>query len=117
DFSDYCDSSAFSRRADHCMKHLLSLEGLALADAEQILASSVVMKKERGRHARVPLSGQSWGLLFTKSSTRTRVSFEVGIRELGGQAMFLSANDIQIGCGELIKDTTHVLGRMIHVAV
>jgi ornithine carbamoyltransferase len=55
--------------------------------------------------------------LFAKSSTRTRVSFEVGIRELGGQVMFLSANDIQLGRGEPIKDTARVMGRMIHGAV
>jgi ornithine carbamoyltransferase len=55
--------------------------------------------------------------MFSKSSTRTRVSFEVGIRELGGQVMFLNANDIQLGRGEPIKDTARVLGRMVHGAV
>src|SRR5438477_9967355 len=58
-----------------------------------------------------------WALVFSKSSTRTRVSFEVGIRELGGQAIFLSANEIQLGRGEPIKDTARVLGRMVHGAV
>src|SRR5438067_2425603 len=57
------------------------------------------------------------GLLTIPSATRTRVSFEVGIRELGGQALFLSAQDIQIGRGELVKDTARVLGRMIHGAI
>jgi len=84
---------------------------------EQILAMAGPMKRERGRHAKLPLAGQTWALIFNKSSTRTRVSFEVGIRELGGQVMFLSANDIQIGRGEPIKDTARVLGRMIHGAV
>src|ERR1039457_7415481 len=56
-------------------------------------------------------------MLFSKSSTRTRVSFEVGIHELGGQAIFLPANEIQLGRGELIKDTARVLGRMVHGAV
>ena len=64
-----------------------------------------------------PLAGQTWALIFSKSSTRTRVSFEVGIRELGGESIFLSANDIQLGRGEPIKDTARVLGRMIHGAV
>jgi len=99
------------------MKHLLSLEKLARTDMEQILSASGPMKKERGRHSRLPLTGKTWALIFNKSSTRTRVSFEVGIRELGGEVMFLSANDIQIGRGEPIKDTARVLGRMIHGAV
>jgi len=99
------------------MKHLLSLEKLARADMERILAAASVFKKERGHHLKRPLTGQTWALIFNKSSTRTRVSFEVGIRELGGEALFLSANDIQIGRGEPIKDTARVLGRMIHGAV
>jgi ornithine carbamoyltransferase len=99
------------------MKHLLSLEKLPRADMEHVLAAAGAMKQERGRHARLPLTGQTWALIFNKSSTRTRVSFEVGVRELGGQAMFLNANDIQIGRGEPIKDTARVLGRMIHGAV
>src|ERR1043166_6872074 len=99
------------------MKHLLSLEQLARPDMEQILAAAPVFKKERGRHPRLPLNGQTWALIFNKSSTRTRVSFEVGIRELGGAPMFLSASDIQTGRGEPIRDTARVLGRMIHGAV
>jgi ornithine carbamoyltransferase len=99
------------------MKHLLSLEKLANADIEKILRDSVIFKRERARVDRRPLVGQQWALIFTKSSTRTRVSFEVGIRELGGEVMFLSANDIQLGRGEPIKDTARVLGRMIHGAV
>ena len=98
------------------MKHLLSLEKLPGADMEKILRDAVVFKRERARRDRVPLSGQIWVLLFAKSSTRTRVSFEVGIRELGGQTMFLNTNDIQLGRGEPVKDTARVLGRMIHGA-
>ncbi len=99
------------------MKHLLSLEKLPSADIEKILRDAVVFKRERARQDRKPLAGQSWALIFSKSSTRTRVSFEVGIRELGGQTMFLNANDIQLGRGEPVKDTARVLGRMIHGAV
>ena len=84
---------------------------------EAILAATVAIKKERGRHAKLPLAGQTWAMLFSKSSTRTRVSFEVGIRELGGQVIFLPANEIQLGRGEPIKDTARVLGRMVHGAV
>ena len=99
------------------MKHLLSIEQLARADMEKILADAVVMKRERGRHQSQPLAGQTWALIFSKSSTRTRVSFEVGISELGGRPMFLSAADIQLGRGEPVKDTARVLGRMVHGVV
>ncbi len=99
------------------MKHLLSLEKLARADFDKILRDAKDFKKERGQHKKLPLAGQTWALMFSKSSTRTRVSFEVGIRELGGGVMFLNANDIQLGRGEPIKDTARVLGRMIHGAV
>ena len=99
------------------MKHLLSIEALAQADMETILATTISLKKERGRHATLPLAGQTWAMLFSKSSTRTRVSFEVGIRELGGHVIFLPANQIQLGRGEPVKDTARVLGRMVHGAV
>ncbi|MCS7336642.1 MAG: ornithine carbamoyltransferase [Verrucomicrobiae bacterium] len=96
------------------MKHLLSIQQLNRADIDYILGRAAVLKRERGRHPNQPLAGQTWALLFAKSSTRTRVSFEVGIRELGGRVIFLSANDIQLGRGEPIKDTARVLGRMVH---
>ena len=99
------------------MKHLLSIESLSRADMEKILADAAVMKRQRGRAGSRPLVGQTWAMIFSKSSTRTRVSFEVGIHELGGRPMFLSAADIQLGRGEPIKDTARVLGRMVHGAV
>lgn len=83
---------------------------------QAVLKSGAAFKSARTTHAR-PLAGQTWALIFSKSSTRTRVSFEVGIRELGGESLFLSAGDIQLGRGEPIKDTARVLGRMIHGAV
>lgn len=99
------------------MKHLLSIEELSPADLRQILNDSARIKKSRGADEPKILAGQVWALMFTKSSTRTRVSFEVGIRELGGSPMFLSSADIQLGRGEPIKDTARVLGRMVHGAV
>jgi len=99
------------------MKHLLSLEKLPRADFEKILRDTVVFKRERGQHKTLPLAGQTWALIFSKSSTRTRVSFETGLRELGASVMFLNANDIQLGRGEPIKDTARVLGRMLHGAI
>jgi ornithine carbamoyltransferase len=99
------------------MNHLLSIEKLSRAEMGNILAAAAIMKRERGQHKVQPLAGQTWALIFSKSSTRTRVSFEVGVTELGGRPMFLSANDIQMGRGEPVKDTARVMGRMIHGAV
>ena len=98
------------------MKHLLSIEQLSASEIRRLLESAAHLKLQRGREGQ-PLAGQTWALIFTKSSTRTRVSFEVGIRELGGFPMFLSGNDIQLGRGEPIKDTARVLGRMVHGAI
>ena len=99
------------------MKHLLKLEGMPKEDMLNILSSVKDIKKGRGANEPKPLNAQTWAMIFTKSSTRTRVSFEVGIRELGGAVMFLNANDMQLGRGEPIKDTARVLGRMVHGAV
>jgi ornithine carbamoyltransferase len=99
------------------MKHLLSIESLTAQDILAILDDTAVMKSTRGQHAEHPLRHQCWALMFSKSSTRTRVSFEVGIRELGGDALFLAAADIQLGRGEPIRDTARVMGRMLHGAV
>jgi ornithine carbamoyltransferase len=98
------------------MDHLLSIEALTGAQIESLVNLGASLKLSRTDSPKV-LAGQQWALIFTKSSTRTRVSFEVGIRELGGTAMFLSGADIQLGRGEPIKDTARVLGRMIHGAV
>jgi ornithine carbamoyltransferase len=100
------------------MKHLLSIEQLSTAEIDQILALSTELKKTRGAaNSPKPLAGQTWALMFSKSSTRTRVSFEVGIRELGGSPMFLSSADIQLGRGEPIRDTARVLGRFVNGAI
>ena len=99
------------------MKHLLSIEQLSKADIERILQRTAELKSNRGKISSQPLAGQTWAMIFSKPSTRTRVSFEVGIRELGGDTIYLNAADAQLGRGELIKDTARVLARMIHGAV
>ena len=99
------------------MKNLLSIKELTGEQIRMLLDLGHRLKSERGNHRELPLTGQTWALIFSKSSTRTRVSFEVGISELGGRPMFLSTRDIQLGRGEPIKDTARVLGRMIHGAV
>lgn len=99
------------------MKNLLSIESLTVAEILETIRLGAEMKANRGHLARHPLRHQCWGLIFLKSSTRTRVSFEVGVRELGGDPLFLNANDLQLGRGEPIEDTARVLGRMLHGAV
>lgn len=96
------------------MKHLLKMMDLS---KEQIigilnLADQLKYEQKHGiKHHR--LKGKTLGMIFQKSSTRTRVSFEVGMYQLGGQALFLSANDLQIGRGEPVQDTARVLSRYL----
>jgi ornithine carbamoyltransferase len=71
-------------------------------------------RMKKGAYRETPLAGKSLAMIFVKSSTRTRVSFEVGTYQLGGQALFLSSRDIQIGRGEPIPDTARVLSRYVH---
>ena len=100
------------------MRNLLSIESITREDILEVLTLSGGMKANRGRLAEHPLRHRCWGMIFNKTSTRTRVSFEVGIRELGGDALFFNANDLQLGGrGEPIEDTARVLGRMLHGAV
>ena len=99
------------------MKHLLSLEQTSREEIDRILRRTAEFKTNRGRISARPLAGQTWALIFSKPSTRTRVSFEVGIRELGGESIYMNAADAQLGRGELIKDTARVLARMIHGAI
>jgi ornithine carbamoyltransferase len=100
------------------MKHLLTVEQLSGREIAEIFKLAREFKKNRGKAKhKQPLKGQTWALIFNKSSTRTRVSFEVGIRELGGSSLYLSTNDIQMGRGETVADTARVLSRYIHGAV
>jgi ornithine carbamoyltransferase len=99
------------------MNHFLSIESQTAAHLTALLESSIQFKANRRQDSNALLAGQTWALLFSKPSTRTRVSFEVGIRELGGGVIFLSHGDIQLGRGEPIIDTARVLGRLVHGAV
>jgi ornithine carbamoyltransferase len=100
------------------MKHLLTVEQLSGREIAEILKLAREFKKGRGKaKQKQPLKGQTWALVFNKASTRTRVSFEVGIRELGGSSLYLSTNDIQMGRGETVADTARVLSRYIHGVV
>ncbi|WHH58402.1 ornithine carbamoyltransferase [Petroclostridium sp. X23] len=96
------------------MKHLLSLHDLTVDEVESILKLAEKLKYEQknGIQHHI-LKGKTLGMIFSKSSTRTRVSFEVGMVQLGGSPLFLSSNDIQLGRGETIYDTANVLSRYI----
>ena len=96
------------------MKHLLKMSDLSTEEIIEILNLADQLKYENKHgisHKR--LEGQTLGMIFQKSSTRTRVSFETGMYQLGGQALFLSNRDLQIGRGEPIQDTARVLSRYI----
>jgi ornithine carbamoyltransferase len=95
-------------------KDLLSFSDLEDRDFAQIFTRSFLLKKmliERTPHA--PLKGKTLGMIFYKSSTRTRLSFEVGMYQLGGIAIFLSSRDIQTGRGETIADTAQIMSRYL----
>lgn len=96
------------------MKHLLKLSDLTGEEIKEILDFADVLKAERKAGIKKKyLEGKTLGMIFRKSSTRTRVSFEVGMYELGGNALFLSSSDIQIGRGEDAADTSRVLSRYL----
>ena len=93
---------------------LLSIHELSTDDVEEILILAEELKaKQKAGIPHPLLQGKTLGMIFEKSSTRTRVSFEVGMYQLGGQALFLSSRDLQLGRGEPIKDTARVLSRYL----
>ncbi len=96
------------------MKHFLKETDFKAHELAEVFALARDFKAQRGRTASPVLAGQTWALLFSKSSTRTRVSFEVGIHELGGNPLFLNRNDLQLGRGESVEDTARVLSRFVH---
>ena len=96
------------------MKHLLKLSDLSRQEITDILDLADQLKREKKAGIPHPhLAGKTLGMIFQKSSTRTRVSFEVGMYQLGGSALFLSSNDLQIGRGEPVQDTARVLSRYL----
>jgi len=96
------------------MKHLLKLSDLSESEIIDILNLADQLKYEKKHNiSHEYLKGKSLGMIFQKSSTRTRVSFETGMYQLGGQALFLSNRDLQIGRGEPVEDTAKVLSRYL----
>jgi len=100
------------------MRHFLSLKDFSKEEILEIIKLSLKIKKQTKAGEKIPyLHMKTLGMIFEKSSTRTRVSFEVGIHELGGKGLFLSSKDIQLGRGEPMKDTARVLSRMVDMVM
>lgn len=96
------------------VRHFLSETDFTVAELPALFESARQLKATRHSPSSRPLAGQSWGLLFSKSSTRTRVSFEVGLRELGAEVVYLEQKSLQIDRGESLADTARVLSRYLH---
>jgi len=93
-------------------RDFLAIPDLSRDEVNRVMSLALDMKA--GQYLDKPLAGKTLAMIFTKSSTRTRVSFEVGAQQLGGSAIFLSSRDIQLGRGEPIRDTARVLSRYVH---
>lgn len=99
-------------------RDFLRLFDLSASEIDRIIKRTAILKKNRGKRlGNLPFKNKTAALIFEKSSTRTRVSFEVGIYELGGNSIFLSPRDLQMGRGEPIKDTARVLSRYVHLII
>jgi ornithine carbamoyltransferase len=96
---------------DRAVRHFLAIPDFTREELLRTLDLAARMK--RGSYRERPLEGKTLAMIFTKSSTRTRVSFEVGTHQLGGHALFLSSRDIQLGRGEPLRDTARVLSRFV----
>lgn len=95
-------------------RHFLKLSDLGLDEAKALIARATELKRlHKAGQAHRPLYGRTLAMIFEKSSTRTRVSFEAGMAQLGGHALFLSPRDTQLGRGELIEDSARVISRMV----
>lgn len=100
------------------MRHFLTLKDFNKEEILEIIDLAIKIKKQTKKGKLKPyLKDQTLGMIFEKSSTRTRVSFEVGIHQLGGKGLFLSSNDLQLGRGEPMKDTARVISRMVDMVM
>jgi ornithine carbamoyltransferase len=102
-------------------RHFLDLNELPLAELREVLTASLAMKaelkaqKSGGKETDKPLKGKTLAMIFEKPSTRTRVSFDVGMRQLGGESIMLTGAEMQLGRGETIADTARVLSRYVDI--
>ncbi|HEY5441949.1 MAG TPA: ornithine carbamoyltransferase [Candidatus Saccharimonadales bacterium] len=102
------------------MRSVLSITDLSAAEIEAVIASAIELKaeiKSSGRHVAPPLAGKSMAMIFDKSSLRTRLSFEVGMTQLGGHAVYLAPDDIKLGVRESVHDSAIVISSMANVII
>lgn len=100
------------------IRHFLTLQDLSPSELKALIHRAIELKKlHREGKSPQPMKGKMLGMVFEKSSTRTRVSFEAGMAQLGGQSIFLSPRDTQLGRGEPIEDSARVLSRMVDVVM
>src|SRR5512132_1247971 len=100
------------------VKHFLKLTDFVRAELGYLLERTRALKRDhRSGKLYQPLRGKTLGMIFEKNSTRTRVSFEAGMAQLGGAALFLSTRDTQLGRGEPIEDVAEVLSRMVDIVM
>ena len=100
------------------IRHFLTLRDLSPTELNQVIHMAIEMKAAKREGRQDPIfAGKVLGMIFEKSSTRTRVSFEAGMAQLGGDALFLSPNDTQLGRGEPIEDAARVISRMVDIVM
>ncbi|MDB5607588.1 MAG: argF, partial [Bradyrhizobium sp.] len=99
------------------LRHFLDLSEVPTKELRNMLAAGVAMKAKLKAHAKPvkPLEGKTLAMIFEKPSTRTRVSFDVAMRQLGGEAIMLTGQEMQLGRGETIADTARVLSRYVDI--
>ncbi|MET0867487.1 MAG: ornithine carbamoyltransferase, partial [Pseudorhodoplanes sp.] len=95
------------------IRHFIDLIDVPPSDLRAIIAAARAMKKSKGSRGRKPLAGQTLAMIFDKPSTRTRISFEVAMRQLGGDVVMLTGQEMQLGRGESIPDTARVMSRFV----
>ena len=100
------------------LRHFLTLRDLSTLELNQILQRAIELKrKQHNNEVFQPFVGKVMGMIFEKSSTRTRVSFEAGMSQFGGSAIFLSSRDTQLGRGEPIEDSARVISSMLDIVM
>jgi ornithine carbamoyltransferase len=97
----------------NCIRHFLDLTDVSSSELRGIIAAARAMKERRGGRTEKPLAGKTLAMIFDRPSTRTRVSFDVGMRQLGGESITLTGQEMQLGRGETIADTARVLSRYV----